>query len=327
MIDLLVDLLFYILKLGIFFGLIFLLLNLLTARKQFQQDFSVMTFSEKHQDHQFQLLSKILPKDKFKKVTKQHRQQSEKKFDNTLFVLEYNGDMKASETDYLKQHVNLICTVAQPSDEVLVVVQSPGGLVPQYGYAASQLVRLRDHCHLTVAIDKVGASGGYMMACVAHKIIAAPFAIVGSIGVLGQVPNIHRLLKDNQIDIEEHTAGKYKRSITMLGENTPEKIEKFKEDLSKTHHLFQEFVKQYRPQVNSEALSTGDHFYASAALHEYHLVDELMSSDSYILDKVGKMNVIYLKTESKGHILSKFLQLKASFESWMAQFSFFKPIV
>ena len=108
-----------------------------------------------------------------------------------------------------------------------------------YGLAASQMQRIRDKkLKLTVCVDKVAASGGYMMAVVADKIIAAPFAVLGSIGVLAQVPNFHRLLKKHDVDFEMLTAGKYKRTLTMFGENTDKGREKFQEDIEDTHVLF-----------------------------------------------------------------------------------------
>ncbi len=162
-----------------------------------------------------------------------------KKDKDRLFVLDFNGDIQASETDILRRQITAIINTAKEKDEVLLCLESPGGVVHGYGLAATQLARLKDKkINLTIAVDKVAASGGYMMACVANKIVAAPFAVLGSIGVVAQVPNINRLLKDKKVDVELHTAGKYKRTLTMMGENTEEGREKFKEELEKIHNLF-----------------------------------------------------------------------------------------
>ncbi|WP_144290841.1 protease SohB, partial [Cronobacter sakazakii] len=169
------------------------------------------------------------------------------------------GSIDAHEVSALREEVTAVLAVAKPADEVLVRLESPGGVVHGYGLAASQLQRLRERqIPLTIAVDKVAASGGYMMACVANNIVAAPFAIIGSIGVVAQIPNFNRLLKRNDIDIELHTAGQYKRTLTLLGENTEEGREKFREDLNETHHLFKEFVHNMRPSLDIDAVATGE---------------------------------------------------------------------
>lgn len=202
-----------------------------------------------------------------------------------LFVLRFEGDLEASEVTSLRNGITAILSVATPKDAVLVILESAGGYVHHYGLAASQLQRIRQrNIPLTASIDLVAASGGYMMAAVANHIIAAPFAVVGSIGVLAQIPNFNRLLKKYDIDIEQHTAGEYKTTLTMLGENTPKAREKFKEELEDTHNLFKTFVQKNRPQLNIELLATGEHWYGSRAL-ELKLIDEVCSSDDYLMHK------------------------------------------
>lgn len=204
-----------------------------------------------------------------------------------LFVLRFNGDMHASEVDNMREAITAILSVAKTEnkDEVLIILESPGGLVHNYGLAASQLQRFRErNIPLTASIDLVAASGGYMMACVANNIIAAPFAVVGSIGVLAQIPNFNRLLKKYDIDVEQHTAGEYKTTLTMFGENTDKAREKFQEELEDTHVLFKEFVQIHRPQLNIEKLATGEHWYGTQAI-ELKLVDQLITSDDYLLNK------------------------------------------
>jgi len=198
------------------------------------------------------------------------------------FVIEFSGDINASQGEILRHEVTAILAIAQAGDEVVVRLESPGGVVHGYGFAAAQLERLKSAgLTLTIAIDKVAASGGYMMACLGSRIIASPFAVVGSIGVLAQVPNFHRLLKKHDVDVELHTAGKFKRTLTMLGENTDEAREKFKEELEEIHTLFKDMVSEARPQLDMEAVATGEAWYGKRAL-ELQLVDELKTCDDYL---------------------------------------------
>jgi len=200
----------------------------------------------------------------------------------TRFVLDFDGDMQVSNIECLREEINAILTTATERDEVVVKLQSPGGVVHAYGLAAAQLARIKSKgITLTVCVDQVAASGGYMMACVADRIIASPFALVGSIGVVAQIPNFHKLLKRNDIDVEMHTAGKYKRTLTMLGENTEEGREKFKEDLEEIHVMFRDMVAGNRPQIDIDQVATGEVWYGTKAL-EKNLVDEIMTSDDYL---------------------------------------------
>ncbi|EKM6361159.1 protease SohB, partial [Cronobacter sakazakii] len=185
-------------------------------------------------------------------------------------------------------------------------LESPGGVVHGYGLAASQLQRLRERqIPLTIAVDKVAASGGYMMACVANNIVAAPFAIIGSIGVVAQIPNFNRLLKRNDIDIELHTAGQYKRTLTLLGENTEEGREKFREDLNETHHLFKEFVHSMRPSLDIDAVATGEHWYGVQA-KEKGLVDEISTSDDLIIALMAEREVVSLRYMQRKRLMDRF---------------------
>jgi serine protease SohB len=184
----------------------------------------------------------------------------------------------------LREEVTAVLTAAQAEDEVIVRLESAGGLVHGYGLAASQLLRIRDRrLKLTVAVDKVAASGGYMMACVADRIIAAPFAILGSIGVIAQLPNFNRLLKKHDVDFEQFMAGEHKRTVTLFGENTDKGRQKFQEEIEDVHALFKDFVKTHRPQVDLERVATGEHWFGARAL-ESRLVDELRTSDDVLLD-------------------------------------------
>jgi serine protease SohB len=200
-----------------------------------------------------------------------------------MFVIDFNGDLHASQVKQLREEITAVLTTAVPEDEVVVRLESPGGLVHGYGLAASQLARIRDQgIPLTVVVDKVAASGGYLMAVVANRILAAPFAVVGSIGVVAQVPNVHRLLKRHDVDVEVLTAGKYKRTLTVFGENTEAARQKFVEELEEIHGLFQSFVGAYRGQVDLERVATGESWHGQHAL-DLKLVDELCTSDAYLL--------------------------------------------
>jgi serine protease SohB len=237
------------------------------------------------------LKSEVLPKKDFKAYLKQKKKADKLSDKNQIdakpncFVLRFDGDIRASEVESLREIVSAILAIATSQDEVIAIVESAGGYVANYGLAASQLKRIRDkQIPLTVSVDKIAASGGYLMACVADKIIAAPFAILGSIGVVAQVPNLHRFLDKHDIDIEMHTAGQYKRTLTMLGENTPEGRKKFIEDLNLTHSLFKDFVKTHRPTLDIDKVATGEHWHGNTAIH-YGLIDQIQTSDDYIRSK------------------------------------------
>nr|WP_202628338.1 protease SohB [Cronobacter dublinensis] len=224
----------------------------------------------------------------------------------TLYVLDFKGSIDAHEVSALREEVTAVLAVAKPQDEVLLRLESPGGVVHGYGLAASQLQRLRERqIPLTVAVDKVAASGGYMMACVANNIVAAPFAIIGSIGVVAQIPNFNRLLKRNDIDIELHTAGQYKRTLTLLGENTEEGREKFREDLNETHQLFKEFVHSMRPSLDIDAVATGEHWYGVQA-QEKGLVDEISTSDDLIIARMQERDVVSLRYMQRKRLMDRF---------------------
>jgi serine protease SohB len=212
-----------------------------------------------------------------------------------MFVLDFVGDVQASEVVNLREEITAILSVADEQDEVLVRLESPGGVVHGYGLAASQLQRIRNKSvPLTVSVDKVAASGGYMMACIANKIIAAPFSLLGSIGVVAQIPNFHRILKKNDIDVEILTAGEYKRTLTLFGENTDKAREKFVDELEDVHDLFKDFVSENRPQLDMEKVATGEAWFGKRAL-ERDLVDDLKTSDEYIVDSCTDRDVFLVK--------------------------------
>lgn len=227
-----------------------------------------------------------------KKKSKSHEDTDTRK---RLFVLSFDGDMRASATDSLREEISCVLPQLRDGDEILVNLESPGGLVHAYGLAASQLKRITEAgVPLTAAVDKVAASGGYMMACVAPKIIAAPFAVIGSIGVLAQLPNFHRLLKKHDIDFELFTAGEYKRTLTIFGENTDKGREKFVEELEDTHELFKQFVRDNRSAVEIDAVATGEVWYGQRAI-ERGLVDAIQTSDAYIQEHLADWDVFEVR--------------------------------
>ncbi|MBE02964.1 protease SohB [Marinobacter lutaoensis] len=217
-----------------------------------------------------------------------------------VFVLDFDGDIKASDTDQLRRAVSAVLGVAEPGrDEVVVRLESGGGLVHAYGLAAAQLDRIRNKgVRLTACVDKVAASGGYMMACVADRIVASPFAVVGSIGVVAQLPNFHRFLKKNDVDFEVLTAGEHKRTLTIFGENTDKGRQKFLEDLEETHGLFKEYVAERRPQLDIAKVSNGDIWFGKRAL-EVQLVDELKTSDEYLIEASERADVVSVTFQRK----------------------------
>lgn len=229
-----------------------------------------------------------------------------------VYVLDFNGDIKASATEHLREEITAVLSVAKPQDEVVIKVESPGGLVHGYGLAAAQLKRIRDaNIPLTICVDKVAASGGYLMACVGHKIVASPFALIGSIGVVAQVPNFNKLLKKHDVEYKEYTAGDYKRTVSLFGEITEKGEEKFKQQLELTHQLFKSFVARYRPGLNMSEIATGEFWYGETALG-LKLVDELCTSDEYLTRKMNDYQILTLSLQKKQKISEKLTEILGS---------------
>jgi len=222
-----------------------------------------------------------------------------------VFVIDFKGSIDAAEVASLREEISAIIAIAEKGDEVVVNVESGGGMVHGYGLASSQLDRLRQaDITLTVCVDKVAASGGYMMACVANKIYAAPFAIVGSIGVVAQLPNFNRLLKKHEIDYEQHTAGNFKRTLTVFGENSDEGRQKFQEELEETHVLFKAFVGKYRPELDLVKVATGEHWYGQQAI-ELGLVDAISTSDDVIMSLATERTVYKIRYQVRKKLADK----------------------
>ncbi|WP_138435564.1 protease SohB [Marinobacter shengliensis] len=236
-----------------------------------------------------------------KKSAKQDKAAEEEKASKPrIYVIDFDGDIKASDTDTLRRSVSAVLSVANPeTDEVVVRLESGGGLVHAYGLAAAQLDRIRSKgVPLTACVDKVAASGGYMMACVADKIIASPFAVLGSIGVVAQLPNFHRFLQKNDVDFEVLTAGEHKRTLTVFGENTEKGRQKFLADLEDTHGLFKEYVSERRPALDIQAVANGDIWFGKRAL-EVKLIDDIKTSDEYLIEACDRGEVVSVSFQRK----------------------------
>ena len=271
--------------------LIVMLVSFAMSKKSKPLDkLEVVNLNDKFDAMSSTLQGQVLPKKEFKRLAKEKKAASKvekKKSDapdkGRMYVVNFHGDIRASNVASLREEITAILTMATKSDEVLIKLENTGGIVHEHGLGASQIQRLREAgIPTTVAVDKVAASGGYMMACVAQKIIAAPFAVIGSIGVLAQLPNFHELLTKQGIKFEQEMAGEYKRNITMFGENTEKEREKLREQIEETHTLFKDFVASHRPGLEMSEIATGEHWYGTRAL-ELGLVDEISTSDDYLL--------------------------------------------
>ena len=293
----LIILLTIVLTLG---GLI-MIIALAAAKAGHKNELEVEPLHTKFKDMGHFLRSFTITKDELKAEAKaeKKKQKAEKKeaknhkHDKRVYVLDFNGDIKASQVENLREEITAVLSVATPNDEVVIKVESPGGVVHGYGLAASQLMRIRERqIPLTVCVDKVAASGGYLMSCVANQIIAAPFAIIGSIGVVAQVPNFHKILKKNDVDFKEYTAGEFKRTVSLLGEITEKGEAKFVEQLESTHSLFKKFVSQNRPTLDVTKVATGEYWYGEEA-KTLGLIDKIQTSDDYLLQAFPKDTPIF----------------------------------
>jgi serine protease SohB len=270
---------------------VLVLIAMLVAKASQKSELEIEPIHKKYKDMAFFLKTFTDSKEAVKEEKKKRKaeKKAEKKNESLtsnrkkVFVLNFDGDIHASQTDHLREEITAVLQSATSLDEVVVKVESPGGVVHGYGLAASQLMRIRErNIPLTICVDKVAASGGYMMACVANKIVCAPFAIVGSIGVVAQIPNLHRVLKKHDVDYKIYTAGEYKRTVTVLGEITPKGEERFVERLNDTHVLFKSFVQKFRPHLDISKVATGDYWFGEEA-KELGLVDHIQTSDDYLM--------------------------------------------
>ena len=251
-------------------------------------------------------LNKAERKKLFKEKKKKFKAKKNQAVTKPVYVLNFNGDIEASSVENLKEEISAILKSETKCQELVLRLESPGGTVIGYGLCAAQLQRLRDAgIKITACVDKVAASGGYMMACVCNKIVSSPFAIIGSIGVVAAIPNFHKILKKNDVDYELHTAGEYKRTITMFGETTPAGRKKFKEHLEEIHVLFKDHIKKFRPKLNMKKIATGETWEGIKAL-EVGLVDEISTSDEYLLNLSKKHEIFEISYITKQNLQDRF---------------------
>lgn len=304
-----------------------ILFSIVAGKKQADKKDSLLVkkVNKKYDDMAKAMNVGMLPKDKLKKYLKgekeklkeSHKEKNDVGQRKRIYVLNFHGDIRASAVASLREEITAILTVASANDEVFLRLESGGGVVHGYGLAASQLMRLRDKSiPLTVSVDKVAASGGYMMACVGHRIIAAPFSIIGSIGVIAQIPNFHKVLKKHDVEFDQFTAGEFKRTVTLFGENTDEAKAKFREEIEDIHALFKDFIVQHRPNVDIVKVSTGESWPGTRAL-ERNLVDELKTSDDYLLENSQHADIYEIKYVSKKSLLERVgLQIQRLADKW-----------
>ena len=287
------------------------------GRKAHQEGLEVEDLNKKYKALASALRKAVLKKGEQKKEAKAEKKREKAAAKESSdrprsFVINFKGDLKASALPALREEVSAVLDVATGMDEIIVCLENHGGVVHEHGLAASQLARIRDKgIPLVVCVDKVAASGGYLMACVATRIYAAPFAILGSIGVLAQLPNFNRFLDSHGVDFEQVTAGKYKRTVTMFGENTDEDRAKLKEELEDVHALFKAAVSEYRPDLDLDKVATGEHWYGPRAL-EMGLVDEIKTSDELLSERAADRDLYALSYHIKQPLQKR---LMANFDS------------
>lgn len=296
-----------------FLVFIWLLLSLIVSlayKPQEQDQIEIKSLNKKFEDVKLLMQKSMLSKKQAKELIRQHKKQNKKHKEDSrprVFVLNFVGNIKASAVKHLRKEITAVLAVATAEDEVVVCLENAGGMVHEHGFASSQLERIKQrNIPLTVAVDKVAASGGYMMACVGDKILAAPFSIIGSIGVIAQMPNFHRWLEKHGIDYEQVKAGDLKRTLTMFGKNTDEDRERFAEQMEETHALFKEFVAENRAQIDIQEIATGEHWLGKRAL-ELKLVDELITSDDYLLRKSESADVYEVKHSAPKSVSEKIM--------------------
>ncbi len=282
------------------------------GRKGTQEGLEVESLNKKYKAMAHELRQAVATKAMQKRAQKEEKKRLKSESKDTSvrprsFVIDFKGDLKASAVPSLREEVSAILDVANSEDQVIVRLENHGGVVHEHGLAASQLVRIRNAgIPLLVCIDKVAASGGYLMACVADKIYAAPFAILGSIGVLAQIPNFYRLLDNHGVNFEQVTAGKYKRTVTMFGENTDEDRAKLKEELEDVHTLFKSAVATYRPDLDLDVVATGEYWYGTRAL-ELKLADEVKTSDELLRELAAERDLFEISYKIKQPLQKRLL--------------------
>jgi len=301
-------------------GVLIVVIALTSKQKSKKGELEIIDLSEHFNDTKESIVEQLLTPSQLKakqkedknKLKKEQKEEKKSAKEEThpqvkpqLYVLDFKGSVDAKEVASLREEITAILSVASEKDEVFIRLESGGGMVHGYGLAASQLQRLKDkNIPLTISVDKVAASGGYMMACVADKVIAAPFSIIGSIGVIAQIPNFHKVLKKHDIEFEQLTAGQYKRTLTMFGENDDLGRGKFKQELEETHQLFKHFVGEHRPQLDINKIATGEHWYGTQAI-ALKLVDTIQTSDDYLLAQLDSKHIVQVRYQKSKKFAEK----------------------
>ena len=297
------------------------IVGLASKQKHGKGQLEIVSISEQLKDITNYAKQVLLDKNALKKLAKEQKkeakaknkaknkakitEQGEESEKSRLYVIDFKGSMDANEVEHLREEITAILCVANKEDEVLVRLESGGGVVHGYGLAASQLQRIKEKgLKLTIAVDKVEASGGYMMACVADKLLASQFAYIGSIGVLAQLPNFNKLLKKNDIEFEQHTAGEFKRTLTVFGENNDEGRAKFKEEIEEIHVLFKDFVQSQRPDMDIDKVATGE-YWPGIKAKSLGLIDDITTSDDYILSHYPAREIFSVKYAVKKNVAEK----------------------
>ena len=297
------------------------IVGLASKQKHGKGQLEIVSISEQLKDITNYAKQVLLDKNALKKLAKEQKkeakaknkaknkakitEQGEESEKSRLYVIDFKGSMDANEVEHLREEITAILCVANKEDEVLVRLESGGGVVHGYGLAASQLQRIKEKgLKLTIAVDKVAASGGYMMACVADKLLASQFACIGSIGVLAQLPNFNKLLKKNDIEFEQHTAGEFKRTLTVFGENNDEGRAKFKEEIEEIHVLFKDFVQSQRPDMDIDKVATGE-YWPGIKAKSLGLIDDITTSDDYILSHYPAREIFSVKYAVKKNVAEK----------------------
>jgi serine protease SohB len=268
-------------------GLAILIARLARSGDAKDREIKIKSLNERYDDLRDAMNAELVGKKEWKALRKERKKASKARRSEApgkrVFVMNFKGDLRATAVKQLGREVDAVLTVARPqTDEAVVRIESGGGTVTGYGLAAAEILRLREHkIKVTASVDQVAASGGYMMACAADRLVAAPFAVVGSIGVVAAVPNLHRLLQKNEIEYEDITAGEYKRTVSVLGEITPAGREHFQSKLDTIHEAFKAHVAEHRPNADITHVANGDHWLAREA-HGLGLVDEILAGDELL---------------------------------------------
>ena len=293
---------------------VLLILRIMSAnraeRRESDSDLQITDLGKQLAERANKVKRRLMPKKERKELAKRSKAEaSTENYNSTVFVIDFRPKLRAREVETLRKEVDVITQLATPRDEVLVRIDSPGGTVTGYGHAASQLLRIHNiGVPLTICVDEIAASGGYMCAAVADKIVAAPFAFIGSIGVVAGIPNFVGLMNKLGVRYFELTAGENKRTLTPFSEPTPEKQAVEQQRLEAIHRAFKELIKKRRPNLDIDRVADGNYWLAVDA-KELGLVDMIQTSDEYLLEQArASRRILKISCERKGHrILSNLL--------------------